>query len=103
MNDQILPTDSFMDAMIKIADGNPGAANVVAQLVQLDPIKILDADDMGLRGPALWIAYKDYAGEGINKLSEALEARSQNLVNVVNAIPFSDRGEHTAVTHGRAR
>lgn len=62
-----LPT---IDKLVGLSEGNPGAANVLALLSrEVDETKYFNSvdelaaklDSMNLRGPALWIAYKEWA------------------------------------------
>jgi hypothetical protein len=85
-------TDSPMDAIVKLCAGNPGAIRVCTELVKTggdDPFKgfmlLLDADDMGLKGSSLWIAYKDHCGQDINKLADSLRSRDKAMIATVRA------------------
>jgi len=80
--------DSLMDVCIKLAQGNPGAASVCAKLLQDNPLQgflsLLDMDDMGLKGPAIWVVYKDFAKQDLPTLIEALLSRSPALIAAVH-------------------
>lgn len=84
--------DSVMDAVVKMAQGNPGAATVLAKIIQADPIggfiDICHMDDMGLKGPAIWVAYKDFAKNDLTVLTEAVRSRSKDLIAAVRAEGF---------------
>jgi hypothetical protein len=49
--------------------GNPGCLTVMTQIT-MDEIEKLDA--MGLRGSAVWIAYKDICKSEINELKKRI-------------------------------
>lgn len=75
-------TDSVVQACVKMADGNPGAATVAAQLIENGPMGIIDlchADDLGLRGSLLWQAFKN-CGQKVDVLRDALRARNRKLL-----------------------
>lgn len=77
--------DTFLDVMIKMSEGNPGALSVLMQLMErggvVDPDAmlggmacVLDLDELGLYGPQIWILYKDRLGEDITALITVLRA-----------------------------
>jgi len=55
--------DSIVSAMIKLADGNPGALLTLAGHLTGDPwadwMQLLFLEDAGLRGPSIWLARHD--------------------------------------------
>lgn len=92
-------TDSPINVAMTMSEGNPGALRVIMELLQQGPMGLMDVlhfDDMGMRGPQIWIAYKDYCDCDIAKLSAALKARDAAMVDTVNAECPGKR----AVTHG---
>jgi len=85
----ITGSDSITSAIEKLSGGNPGAMRVCVELVKGDPVRglmaLLDADDMGLKGPAIWIGFKDFAGGDLEKFREALRDRSPEMISVIRA------------------
>ena len=79
--------DTLQSSLIKLSQGNPGALRVLCELVKADPtaglISMLDADDMGLRGPAIWVGYKDFAKGDLQVFREALRNRSSEMITVI--------------------
>lgn len=86
MNERIELTDSLLDVMLKMSEGNPGAASVCAQLMKetekIDPDNImggmgviLSLDDMGIRGPKIWMLYKDVCKENLTYLNAVMRGR----------------------------
>jgi len=74
--DRVTLEDSFMDVVIKLAEGNPGAMNVIMQLYQnaahIDPQdfmgglgSVLALDTHGIYGSRIWMLYKDVCGEDL--------------------------------------
>ena len=67
---------SILDIIQILSDGNPGAVNVCAQLMNsysdVDPESamgplsgLLSLDSYGIYGPNIWVLYKDICGEDI--------------------------------------
>lgn len=51
------------EKIVNLSQGNPGAVNVLLRLSTLDDgERIIDRlEELKLRGPGIWIAYKDYS------------------------------------------
>lgn len=65
-----------LDAIVAMADGNPGAVQVLAKLLELDLFLVLHLDDMGIYGPDIWRAYKDVCGQSMETLVSKMSDRS---------------------------
>ncbi len=82
---------NMLEIVTLMAEGNPGAVNV-CQLVlsheaenqQHGVMRILDLDDMNIRGCQLWVAYKDHCKEKIEDFIQAIKNRDPEMVRVVN-------------------
>jgi hypothetical protein len=82
---------SVMDALVEMSEGNPGAATVLAQIMQraeeIDPdipmniIPIMMMDDMGIYGSRIWQFYKDFCKEDIPNLLAVLRARQHGFLD----------------------
>ena len=70
--------DTMMDMVKKMSEGNPGAVSVVCQIIKtgglIDPDDafgglgtILHMDTWGIRGPKIWMLYKDVCGQDLVK------------------------------------
>ena len=72
-----------MDAMVKMAEGNPGATQVMCQLLKPNLVEgfmdICRLDDLKLYGSDIWLAYKDICGMDIEKLRERLRNNYHQL------------------------
>lgn len=93
---------TVMDMMLIMSEGNPGALSVLAKIMKDDPTgfgTVLHLDDMNIRGPQIWLGFKDFAGEDLDKFTEAVSGRSQEMVDVINGCHGSEPGE-LAVTGG---
>lgn len=101
MRKNIELTDSVFDMLVKMAEGNPGAVSVLSQMLQKSgaiagPMRILDLDDMNIRGPQIWIGYKDHCKEDITLFIRKVFERDSQLVAAINEISQDE----IAVTHG---
>ena len=95
-------TATLRDVVIDMSEGNPGALQVLMDLLS-DPtgfVLLMTLDDMNIRGTQVWIAFKDYAKEDMAVFIEAIRTRKQEMVDVVNL--EGERGNHNqiAVTSG---
>lgn len=70
--------DTTLDMVMKMSEGNPGAVSVIAQILKtgalIDPDDafgglgtILHMDTWGIRGPKIWMLYKDVCGQDLVK------------------------------------
>lgn len=89
MNGKPKLTGSPKDMIATMSEGNPGAINVMCMLLKRDAavgfMDILNLNDMGMRGPAIWIAFKDHCGQDIEKLHKCLGDRDAEMVATVKA------------------
>jgi hypothetical protein len=88
---------STMDMLMLMSEGNPGALNVLAQIVRGDPngfITILNLDDMNIRGTQIWVGFKDYCGSDMEKFKTLVTARDPKMIAHINREGV--RGNHTA-------
>lgn len=78
-NTRITLDDNMQGAVIKLSDGNPGAVNVLMQLLTTEEVidpdsvlgplgTILHLDSHGIYGSRIWMLYKDVCGENLNIL-----------------------------------
>lgn len=69
-------TDSGMDIIVKMAEGNPGAVRVLCEMLKdggaIDPDNsfgglgaLLSLDTFGIYGSRIWVLYKDICGEDL--------------------------------------
>lgn len=81
-----------MDIIVKMADGNPGAARVMADMFSqtpaIDPDNVLGGygpvlflDTLGIYGHRVWMLYKDVCGEDITKTVAALRAVQMGIAS----------------------
>lgn len=80
--------DTMQSACWKLSEGNPGALTVCLRILKENPkdgfLDLLHMDDMGLKGPAIWIGFKDYANNDLDKFLDAVRHRSGELISVIH-------------------
>lgn len=95
--------DSPKDIIIGMCEGNPGGLRVSMQIFGSDPVhglmRLLDLDDMNIRGARIWIGYKDHCGEDLEKFIECIKSRDPEMVKTINASGGREGGQ-LAVCHG---
>ena len=68
---------SLIDAVVALAEGNPGALTVLKKVLDTDPLegffKLLNFDSFGVYGSKIWMLYKDVCGEDLNKVLSLLD------------------------------
>lgn len=89
MNERIKLTDSTMSAIVKMSDGNPGAMNVLMQLLQpnnIDPDNvmggmgvILTLDSIGIYGSDIYVLNSDLCERNLAKMLAVLRATQLGL------------------------
>lgn len=97
-----LRIDSTREVIMMMSEGNPGALNVLIELLkdEMGLIDILNLDDMGMRGSQIWVAYKNHCKCDLEALKKALRDRDQALVDAVNTLGSHIPGTPKAVTGG---
>lgn len=108
--------DSFIDMMVKMAEGNPGAITVLTRILEESPIidpdsadskvlkfgiiPILALDDMGIRGSGLWILYKDICGMNLVKLIALIRSVQFGFLDAKVLVELSQDRPRTKRTKG---
>jgi DNA-binding transcriptional LysR family regulator len=101
--ERITLNGTTLDLVVQMAEGNPGAVTALAALIKDDDMalmRILDLDDMGMRGSQIWVAYKDHCKGDIEAFRKALINRDPAMVATVNASRGHADGTPVAVTGG---
>ena len=95
--------DTAVTAVVKMAEGNPGAVMVLAQMfnkgAKIDPDSalggfgpVLDLDALGIYGSRIWMLYKDVCGEDIVKTLAVLRAHQLGHVSAAQLHHAIDNG-----------
>ncbi len=79
--------DDMIEVLRTLSEGNPGALSVLIEVLNgdlegLSDIHILD--DMNIRGPQIWVAYKDVCKQDISNFREKIRNRDMDMVHQVN-------------------
>ena len=82
-------SDSTQTVLVKMSEGNPGAVSVLMDLLKRDDpaalMTLLTLDDMNMRGPQIWVGYKDHCESDIEKFAACINDRDPEMVATVNA------------------
>lgn len=99
--EKITGSDNLQTIMVKMSEGNPGALTVLMAMHkkqgQMAFMEMLSLDDMNIRGPQIWLGYKDHCGEDIDKFLECVKGRDSDMVKTINEYPD---GAELAVCNG---
>lgn len=91
-------SDTPRDVLVKMAQGNPGALMVMLKFIESDPrmglLDLLRMDDMGMRGPAVWIGYKDHCGEDFEKFRECVRTRDLAMLAKIRSQGYAASRYH---------
>jgi len=66
--------------IIELAKGNPGAVTVLVELIRINPLLLETLEELNIRGPQIWVAYKDWAKMDMNKLSEGIMTGDPEMI-----------------------
>jgi hypothetical protein len=91
-NNKITLTDTFIDIVMKMSNGNPGAITVISQLFKeeskIDPDSalapfgtILSLDAMGIYADKIWILYKNVCSSNIIRLVALIRANQLGFIS----------------------
>ena len=109
MREPVNLSDSTQELFVKMSEGNPGALNVLMELLKRDDpaalMTLLSLDDMNMRGPQIWVGYKDHCESDIEIFAKAISDRDPEMIATVNSECYRpDLHVHgyteKAVTHG---
>lgn len=64
----------YKECISVMSDGNPGAINVMCQMISHDPIRgqvgLCHLDDKEIYGSKIWVMFKDECGSDIKKFMD---------------------------------
>lgn len=75
---------NITDVIAEMAEGNPGAARVLSQIAFTDPTLLVTLDDMNIRGPQVWLGYKDHSGERLEVFIKNIKGRNTRMIGTIN-------------------
>lgn len=93
---------NIQEMIITMTEGNPGALGVLTgMIINTNRLHcILHLDDMNMRGSQIWIAYKNYCDNNMEKFVDCVQKRDPEMVAMVNKMHFEQGGTEVAVTSG---
>jgi hypothetical protein len=97
--------DSVLDALMAMSEGNPGAANVLMELMNNYSsgfMLILNLDDMNIRGPQIWVGYKDHCNCDLKKFSDCIRHRDDLMIEAINKEMSRDPSFNWKAVHSGA-
>ena len=105
-NTRIELTDTTMDVILKMSDGNPGAMTVLVALLKegelIDPdaafgglSALIMLDSSGVYGEKIWMLYKDICNQSAGKMIGILRAVQLGFL--------AQHELHEALSHGYGR
>jgi len=75
---------TMQDAVVTMSEGNVGAISVIRQVLESSPMdgfmRLLDLDDMNIRGPQIWVGFKNRCDGKIDVFLDAVKNRDPGLV-----------------------
>jgi hypothetical protein len=92
MSERIQLTDSTMDVVMKMSEGNPGAVTVIMSLfkdaAKIDPDnwmpglgEVLSLDTLGIYGSKIWMFYKDVCSEDLVKMCAVIRSHQLGITS----------------------
>lgn len=103
MRKELNLTDTVKDVLVKMAEGNPGAITVMMGMMEKNKdglAYILHLDDMNIRGTQIWIGYKDYCGQDMDKFIGCIKNRDKGMVDCINNVGRMGNHKDIAVQSG---
>lgn len=79
--------DTTRDVLIKMSEGIPGAISVMMAILTEHPdgvFRLLELDDMNMRGSQIWIGFKDHCGQDLARFVECVKTRDPAMIETVN-------------------
>lgn len=76
-NTRITADMSFQDMLITMSEGNPGALTCMMQMLNSDPMALMDIllfDSMGIYGSKIYMVWNDCCGRDMAKFKETIQA-----------------------------
>lgn len=74
-------TDSVMNVVVKLAEGNPGAVTVLMRVLEKNDIPaIIAMDGFGIYGSRIWMLYKDVCKENLESALAVLRGCQLGLI-----------------------
>ncbi len=83
----IKDTDNILDHIVKMSDRNPGALRVLIELFHkgaMGELAIYRLDGMEIRGWRIWLIFKYYCNDDLDKLIECAINKDKRMMESLN-------------------
>ena len=94
---------SIAETLAIMSEGNPGALRVLCEVYngKIENLFLfLTLDDMNIRGWQIWVGYKDYCNQDLEKFIQAIRDRDSKMVDKINMEAERMQSPLRAVIHG---
>ena len=89
MNDETMK-NALIGVLVKIAEGNPGAIRVLIDMQKEKEFGFeaaLHLDDMNIKGWKIWVGFKDYCKQDLDKFYDLVMKRDKDMIKFINDYP----------------
>lgn len=104
MREKINLLDNVQTMIVKMSEGNPGAMAILLEITKKDPFysifKILNLDDMNIRGTQIYLGYNDYCKGDLDLFLELVDNKDKKLIEAINIAQAKQNGRYKAVSSG---
>ena len=78
------PKEIVEDLVFRMSEGNPGGLRVMLEILKTYPTTgvsvILNLEEMNIKGPRIWVGYKDCCDCDLEKFAELVINRDKDLI-----------------------
>ena len=86
--EKISITDGIQSVCMKMSEGNIGALTVLMGILKKSPregfFSVLNLDDMNIRGEQIWLGYKDFCNQDLDRFIECAKKRDKDMIETIN-------------------
>ncbi len=96
---------TIQDWLVAMAEGNIGGLTVMTQIFKeigeaKGFIAILNMDDMNIRGPQIWVGFKDHCKENLEDFVQCIKDRDPAMIDTINSVMSPQNFEERAISCG---
>ncbi|KKN08503.1 hypothetical protein LCGC14_1056210 [marine sediment metagenome] len=82
-----MDNETLKEAALTLGEGNPGAIKTIINLAkEHGEAPIVALGELGIKGPDIWLLFKDINGEDYGKMAESLA--DGTAVSKLEALPY---------------
>lgn len=79
---------TIQEMMVQMCEGNPGGLSVIIEIMKRRPddgvILLCHLDDMNIRGSQIWVGFKYYCGQDLDKFIGCIVSRNEEMIAKIN-------------------